>query len=489
MLDNKKKKIIPYLKAKKNVFKNIVVPGLLILLFVLANRQPLSACSTFKLQKGNELIYGHNLNEGDIGVPGMVFINKRGIFKKGRTWSELADKDRSNPSSFCWISRYGSVTVNAFGRDFPDGGMNEAGLYIWEMNEDADYPKNDSLPKLNQMNWMQYVLDRCATVDDALRCAAEVEIEGWGWHYFVGDARGNCAAVAFIDDKVVVNRDRTMPVPGLFNTPYKRELEILKYYKGFGGLYEPDLNDPRVPRFVKTAVMVRDYDPARDAVEYGFYMLEKLTVWDVPEWSIIFDARKRDVYYKTRINPGIKHFSMNKIDFSNHSDVLILNIDTAEGGDVLGKLHTYTNEKMRTFMKSSLVPILPKAFFTKGGLTIAEFIDRFSTHSAAAALPENQFFKGVWQGKSKNKKDEEAVTLILETKKDAVFGKISTSKKEDEWYKFEHLQLVGNKLTFTFRTGKKKFIEGKAVIEEDTMKMNLFGIENDLGNYVLKRER
>ena len=68
--------------------------------------------------------------------------------------------------------------------------MNEAGLYIWEMNENADYPKNDSLPKLNKMNWMQFILDSYSTVDEAIQCALEVEIEGRSWHYFVGDAQG-----------------------------------------------------------------------------------------------------------------------------------------------------------------------------------------------------------------------------------------------------------------------------------------------------------
>ena len=100
------------------------------LALILLMPHQVSACSTFKLQKGDGLIYGHNLNQGDIGVPGLVFINKRGIFKLGRTWSELITKERLNPSSHCWISRYGSVTFNAFGRDFPDGGMNEVGLYI-----------------------------------------------------------------------------------------------------------------------------------------------------------------------------------------------------------------------------------------------------------------------------------------------------------------------------------------------------------------------
>ena len=125
------------------------------------------ACSTFKLQKGNKLIYAHNLNQGDLGVPGMIFVNKRGVFKLGRTWSELTTADREDPSSFSWISRYGSVTFNAFGRDLPDGGMNETGLFIWEMNEDPEYPVNTGKPKLDQMNWMQYVLDNCSTTEEA----------------------------------------------------------------------------------------------------------------------------------------------------------------------------------------------------------------------------------------------------------------------------------------------------------------------------------
>jgi len=384
-------------EVMKNAIRNIFIPSLLILLLVFLNHQTVSACSTFKLQKGNELIYGHNLNQGDIGVPGLIFINKRGIFKSGRTWSELTTKERLNPSSHCWISRYGSVTFNCFGRDFADGGMNEVGLYIWEMNEDGDYPKNDSLPKLYELNWMQYILDNYSTAEEAIQCASEIEIEGPGKHFFVGDAQGNCAAVAFIDGKIVVNQDQTMPVPGLFNTPYNRELELLKYYKGFGGLYEPVLNDHRVPRFVKTAVMIRDYKPAQDIVEYGFEMLDTLMVYDVPEWSIIFDVPKRHVYFKTRINPEIKSLSMDEIDFSNNSPVLILNMDIKKGGDVSDQFHPYTNEEMRDFTEKLIFPILPEEAFTRGGITLDEYLERTSTHSDAAASTEKQYFEGVWK--------------------------------------------------------------------------------------------
>jgi len=71
--------------------------GSLILIAAALTVKNAYACSTFKLQKGPHLIYGHNLNEGDIGVPGMIFINKRGVFKIGRTWSELYAKEKENP--------------------------------------------------------------------------------------------------------------------------------------------------------------------------------------------------------------------------------------------------------------------------------------------------------------------------------------------------------------------------------------------------------
>ena len=233
-----------------------------------------------------------------------------------------------------------------------------------------------------------------------------------------------------------------MPVPGLFNTHYNRELELLKYYKGFGGLYDPDLNDPKVPRFVKTAVMVLDYNRIQNSVDYGFKMLDKLKVNDVPEWSIIFDAQRRDVYFKTRINPQIKHFSMNDIDFSNDTDVLIHDMDTADGGDVLDQFHPYSNEEMRTFTKSFIIPILPEDFFTSGGLTLEEYLDRFSSHSDAATLKDNQFFKGIWKNKKEDTRDNQKVTVNLYAKKDAVFGKISTSQGEHDGVKLNIYNLL-----------------------------------------------
>jgi len=445
------------------------------------------SCSTFKLQKGEHLLYGHNLNEGDIGVPGLIFINKRGVFKKGRTWTELINKEDKNPSDFYWISRYGSITFNNFGRDFPDGGMNETGLYIWEMNENPQYPKNDSLPKLNQMNWMQYILDNCSTLDEALECTNQFEIDGWGWHYFFGDAKGNIAAVTFVDGKSVIHKNEEMAVPGLFNEPYERELEVLKYYKGFGGNYEPTLDDSEVPRFVKTAVMTRDFDPTTNAVDYGLYMLDRLQVSDYPEWSILFDVRNMDIYFKTRINPEVKSISMNEIDFSNKESVKILDMDVKEGGDVLDQFQPYSNRKMQDFIENKILPIIPEEFFTMGGLPLKESIENITTHTDAALLKENQFFTGVWKNKPENEDDME-IKLNFITREEAVFGDAANSFEKEKGYSMDHLKMIDRKIGFTFLTKGGTLIEIRGVFKDNEFTVQMLGTEDYYGSYVLYRQ-
>ena len=469
------------MKPKLNLFI------LLLLVISFSYNQQARACSSFKLQKGKKLVYGHNLNEGDIGVPGLLFVNKRGIFKTGRTWSEIFTKEQSNPSSFAWISRYGSVTFNTFGRDLPDGGMNEEGLFIWEMNDDTQYPKNKDLPKLNQMNWMQYILDNCRTTDEAIKTASEFEIDGWGWHYFVGDAQGNTAAIEFIKGKVVVHKGKEMPVPGLFNEPYAREMDILRYYKGFGGDYEPDLNDSKVPRFVKTAVMTRDYNPDENIVDYGLKMLDQLMVDDVPEWSVLFDVRSRTVYFKTRINPEIKKLSMAQVDFSNNSPTLIANIDMKEGGNMYAELQPFTNERMKNFTEKfifSLIPELPAKFFTGGGLTLEEYAQRTSSHSDYAKTAEAQFFKGEWKNMPDKLKKEMDIILKFESNGEAITGSVSNGR---DIYAMDNLSLAGNKVKFTFKTKGGTLIEIKSVFDGGQMKATMAGIENNYGTYVLNR--
>jgi choloylglycine hydrolase len=458
----------------------------LILISFLLTHNTVSACSTFKLQNGDNLIYGHNLDEPNVEVPGMIFINKRGIFKTGRSWSEIITKEQLNPSSHCWISRYGSVTFNIFGKDLPDGGLNEEGLCIWEMSEQADYPRGNGLPKLNQMSWMQYILDNCSTLDEAVLCASEIEIDGWGWHYFIGDAKGNTAAIEFKNKHVVIYKGDNMPVPALCNTSYSRELELLKDYKGFGGQRDLVLSDHNLPRFVTAAVMIRDYISSQNIVNYGFVILKNLRTKDLSDWSVVFDAGKRKCYFKTAVNPEVKSFSMDEVDFSNKSPVSILNIDIKNGGDIYNLFQPYSNEKIKEFTKLYVFPVFPEEFFTRGGITFDEYLKRISTLGDAAALKEKQYFRGVWKNNPDKTKDEIEITIKLTAQNDAVLGQLIIPKFQHEAFEIDHINLIGNNLKFTCES-KSMSIEVYAALDLDKMNVNLYGNKENYEHHILLR--
>ncbi len=473
-------------KQKPFIMKKLNLLLLLILSLSLFSSR-LNACSTFKLQKGSRLVYGHNLNEGDMGVPGLLFINKRGTYKTGRSWSEIITLEEKNPSSFTWISRYGSVTFNNFGRDLPDGGMNEAGLFIWEMNEDAAYPNDKDLPLLNQMSWMQYILDNCASTEEALHCAGEFAIDGWGWHFFIGDREGHTAAVSFRDGKAVVYTGEDMPVPALFNTPYDRELELLRYFRGTGGDYEADIRDPKVPRFVRARQMMETYDPGTDPVEYGLQMLADLRVDDDPEWSVLFNVRTGKVYFRTRLNPAVKELSLTDTDFTAVSPVLVMDMDQAKGGDVRSRLVPYTAQLMSDFTKKKFLPLLPEDFFTMGGLTTDMYRERIASLADRAALEEKQFFRGEWSNLKTKEKDELPVTIRLLGSGEYIRAEISLSPEGSSWYPAGHLQMRDREIRFTYRSKSNSILEVLAVVRDDKMEVRLRGIEDEFGSYSLSR--
>lgn len=454
----------------------------------------LNACSTFKFQKGGDLIYGHNLDEPGMRIPGIIYINKRGVFKTGRSFGEMFAghvptdfiEEYLKPSKLCWISRFGSLTFSAWGPEFPDGGFNEAGLFIWEMGMvGTEYPKNEKLPNLLKMSWMQYILDNFCTLDDALEAAHSIQVEGWQWHYFVGDAQGNCASVEFIDGEVVIHQGEQMPVPGLFNEFYDREMEFLHYFKGFGGLYEPVINDKRVPRFVKTAVMLRDYDPSKHIpLDYSKSLLYE--VGNKPyKWGILFDVVHKMVYFNTEINQEWKYFSCNDIDFSNAGPTMILDLDQPKGGDVIKRFHPIKDSEIEAEI---LEFGLPDSFFEYFGFTRDEFAKRFSTAYHEGENPERQYFKGVWNGESAKENEDgtrEQMTLELNADCSVVSGSVNY---RGETHEMQQISLIDKILHFAFRTDDGTFIFPQGTIDGRFLDVKIYTSRGYKGSYLLEKQ-
>lgn len=201
------------------------------------------SCSSFMLKKDSILITGHNLDKGK-HAHGVVVVNKRGVQKQCKSWTELAYNQTVVNPKMEWVSKYGSVTFNRFCRDFPDGGMNEAGLFMVEMSlAGTSWPTDDSKPKIFMCLWIQYVLDNFKSIDQVVQSAHDLTIEGWSWHFFAADQDGNAVVIEFLDKKVVIFKGDELPIPVLANTAYAEELKLIKEYEGFGGTKKINLDN------------------------------------------------------------------------------------------------------------------------------------------------------------------------------------------------------------------------------------------------------
>ena len=155
------------------------------------------SCTTFQIhhEGGSSVGYSFAFQSGS----GMVLINPRGLLKKA--FVSPADTAAS------WTSRFGSVTFNQIGREFPYCGMNEKRLVITEMALDGTgYPSGDERPAVNELQWIQYHLDTCADLDQVLSSCRRIRVAAVAskLHYMVCDAAGNCASISYRAGKLEI---------------------------------------------------------------------------------------------------------------------------------------------------------------------------------------------------------------------------------------------------------------------------------------------
>jgi len=320
------------------------MPGLALgLLAMLAFSLPSRACTTFTLQDGDDLYFVHSLNQGSMPhVDGAVFINPRDTWKNGHSWAALLEGDAGGGAGLVWESRFGSVTFSPLGLEFPDGGMNEAGLFVWEMGFEPEYSTDPSLPVLFQMQWMQYQLDNFATVPEVIEYLDRVALDGWGWHYMIADRQGRAAIIDFVDGKPVVTTGDALPIHLCCNSDYAVAMDWLKKHQGFGGDLPIEQRFTEIPRFIYGAKLMQDFED-QDPVAYSFKILDDMSV--NVRWSIVFDVSRGEVHFKTNLDQGIRHFAFDPDDFEPDRGPLMLDINSPGPADVRSRFTAHDRSR------------------------------------------------------------------------------------------------------------------------------------------------
>lgn len=327
--------------------KNLVRYSIFFILIFIFDSNSAFACTTFCLDNEDRPIYGRNFDWrlGD----GRIFINRRGVAKKA-----ISNKPDDAYNSLSWVSKYGSATFNLFGREFPLGGMNEAGLVVESMMlDETQYPPKDSRPEIMVSQWIQYQLDNFSKVEDVISSGSKVRIQesrDSKLHFFICERSGVCATIEFIQGEMIYHTNERLPVKTLTNSTYA---ESLSYWRK-GELPQFDINNS-IERFNRTAILVNDYDPHAidQPIEYAFNILKNAENDSFKtQWSIVYDIEDLTIHFKTYDNRKTRFFSLNSFDFSCSAPVKVMDIASEGSGYVADKFIEYSYQANRNHMSN-----------------------------------------------------------------------------------------------------------------------------------------
>lgn len=312
----------------------------------------LHPCTTFCFKNNGEWIFGRNY---DFEIEsGLIIVNKRGVAKTALQSPGKAGQPAK------WVSKYGSITFNQFGRELPLGGMNEAGLIIELMwLTQTEYPNSDQRPALRELQWVQYQLDTAATVKDVIASDKDVRIEAnvsipIPIHFLLCDRKGGAAAIEFLGGRMRAYTGKDLPVKALTNDTYEY---CLGFFKHSGSdetkpLFEQAENS--LKRFVWAAKGTQAWDAKTfgDPVGYAFQILDKANLPN-SKFRIVYDMKAGLIYFRTKSTPEIRSINFRQFDFSCGTPVKILDILADFKSDVTRRFKDYTWEANYSLIKKS----------------------------------------------------------------------------------------------------------------------------------------
>ncbi len=336
--------VLPLCKLTKSVFIYVIFIARIGL-----------ACSAFSISHGNQSVMGKNY-DWDLDI-GLVIVNKPNMVKTAM--------GSNNPAH--WKSKYGSVTFNQYGCEFPMGGMNEAGLAIEVMwLSGAEYPPKDLRPEIDNLQWIQFQLDKFSSVEEVIASDTLIRIAPLSQasiHYLICDSKGSCVTIEYIDGKRVCFTGDKMPVKVLTNDTYRKSVDFLKIHRGFGGKLPIPKGSGSLDRFIYASYMAKNYDSKKseDMVKYAFDILKKISMGDYTKWSIVYDIGNCCVRFKTSKKEKVKKINLKSLDFSCKNPLKIININTNLYGDITNNLENYSYQKNKKLIKNSF----SKTYFLK----------------------------------------------------------------------------------------------------------------------------
>lgn len=290
--------------------------GFLTLLFTL-NTYLLIGSSAFFIDHDTKILAkNHDWKVGH----GYIFKNIRGQFKFAYGWSG------NNPAS--WTSKYGSITFNQFGKEFPSGGINEKGLVVEKVFlPNSVYPIYKDSPIISDLEWIQYQLDNFATVEEVISNIDNLNIYPLeSLQYMLADSSGDAVIIDFLNGKVGIHPKTQNHI--VLTTESLRDSE--KYF-----LLNGDLKDSKlVSNFDRYVHLQNNLEKAKTNDSFNPFELLRNIATDTElyktQWSVVYNIDDLNLYFSSGRYPDQKFLDLNEIDFSEAGKVEIADIHNSQ---------------------------------------------------------------------------------------------------------------------------------------------------------------
>ncbi len=278
------------------------------------------SCTTFVIQNADELVFGRNLDW--VSDNGLIAVNQRGVKKRALVFAP------DEPA--VWTSKFGSVTFNQFGKEFPFGGINEKGLVVEIMVVAGQFPKADQRKAVNELQWVQYQLDNCETIDEVIESNQDIRISkiSQDIHFLVCDSTGNVAVIEFMYGKQVVYTGDDLKYPVLENSNYKTSLWNREHKKKC--------------RFNTAVSLIELYEQGNEqnVIDYSFDVLDQVKLDG--SWSIVYDIKHKKVHFNTVSDRNMKTFSLSGFDFGCKSEALSYDLRANHERDITHRFEAFS---------------------------------------------------------------------------------------------------------------------------------------------------
>lgn len=257
---------------------------------------------------------------------GYLFVNKRNVQKKSLTLTLSLGK--------AWTSKYASITFNQVSRNFPYGGINEAGVnmeILWLAQ--TQYPPREKISQtINESQVIQYILDTAGSTKEAVERIKSVEIVPImaTVHYMICDKSGECVAVEYLDGKLVVTNMVNENEKILQNSIYSEVVDELIRPHGRTVRVSAD----RLGKIFYSSryAGVKTPDEVADVM---FANLDMVNQGSFTKWQIVYKLDDGKVWFQTMGGKARKSINLHdfKLDCDEFTAEMVVDINNSYFGD------------------------------------------------------------------------------------------------------------------------------------------------------------